>query len=93
MSEDLEAKLRSAKVVEDKLESSRTELLPVAAEATVFYFLIQDLPSLSPAYRFSHQWFMESFYTRALNNAGDTHRRPQNVTVAAMSQQSANQAE
>ena len=31
VSEDLDSKLRAAKVVEDKLENSRTELNPVAS--------------------------------------------------------------
>lgn len=54
VSEDLDSKLRAAKVVEDKLENSRTELNPVASEATVFYFLLQDISCWCPAYRFSH---------------------------------------
>ncbi len=85
VSEDLNAKLKSAKVVEDKLESTRTELLSVASEATVFYFLLQDIACWSPAYRFSHEWFMEQYYTRALNNAGDAHKRACNSTVSAVS--------
>ena len=61
ITDDIKAKLKTAKAVQERINKNRNNYNTVAVHAAFLYFCVQELLSLGPLYQFSMKWFRELF--------------------------------
>ena len=61
ITDDIKTKLKSAKIIEERIDENRKNYKPVARHGAKLYFCVQELPALDPMYQFSMKWFKELF--------------------------------
>lgn len=61
ITDDIKSKMKSAQVVEERIEENRKNFKPVAEHGAKLYFSVQELGSLDPMYQWSMKWFRELF--------------------------------
>jgi dynein heavy chain len=83
MSEEVEKKLSTARVTEQKILEAQENYLPVANRGAALYFCVVDLSNLEPMYEYSIEWFYMLFQ-RGLDQAGrarELHDRIKNLIL------------
>ena len=83
MSEEVEKKLSTARVTEQKILEAQENYIPVANRGAALYFCVVDLSNLEPMYEYSIEWFYMLFQ-RALDQAGrarDLYERIKNLIL------------
>uniref|UniRef100_G1PVX8 Dynein axonemal heavy chain 9 n=2 Tax=Myotis lucifugus TaxID=59463 RepID=G1PVX8_MYOLU len=75
---EVEEKVQEAKVTEVKINEAREHYRPVAARASLLYFIMNDLSRIHPMYQFSLKAF-SSVFQRAVEKAPPHESLPQRV--------------
>ncbi|XP_059524579.1 dynein axonemal heavy chain 9 [Myotis daubentonii] len=75
---EVEEKVQEAKVTEVKINEAREHYRPVAARASLLYFIMNDLSRIHPMYQFSLKAF-SSVFQRAVEKATPHESLPQRV--------------
>ncbi|XP_070251371.1 dynein axonemal heavy chain 9 isoform X5 [Myotis yumanensis] len=75
---EVEEKVQEAKVTEVKINEAREHYRPVAARASLLYFIMNDLSRIHPMYQFSLKAF-SSVFQRAVEKAAPHESLPQRV--------------
>ncbi|XP_005875475.1 PREDICTED: dynein heavy chain 9, axonemal [Myotis brandtii] len=75
---EVEEKVQEAKVTEVKINEAREHYRPVAARASLLYFIMNDLSRIHPMYQFSLKAF-SSFFQRAVEKAAPHESLAQRV--------------
>ena len=57
-SEDIESKLKTAKITEERINTNRLLYEPVSIRAASLYLMILELANLDPMYQYSLEWFI-----------------------------------
>jgi len=59
-SEEIETRLKHAKITEDKINANRANYEPVAIRASHLYLTILQLSNLDPMYQYSLEWYISN---------------------------------
>ncbi|KAK2951927.1 putative Dynein beta chain, ciliary [Blattamonas nauphoetae] len=78
--EEIKEKVALAKVTEADLNKTREAYRPVAARASLIYFLINDLWKIDHMYQFSLKAFQVVFY-KAMDDAAESEELPERVAA------------
>jgi dynein heavy chain len=57
MSEEVEKKLQTARITEQRILELQEHYIPIAKKGAVLYFCVVDLSNLEPMYQYSIEWF------------------------------------
>jgi len=61
LSDEINKKQKIAEETEKKINESRLGYRPIAAQSSIFFFSITDLPNIDPMYQYSLTWFVNLF--------------------------------
>lgn len=67
-SNEIAARVAEAEATEREIDATRERYRPVAARASLLFFVISDLGSVDPMYQYSLAWF-NSLFIRAIADA------------------------
>lgn len=67
-SNEIEIKQRQAEKTEAKIDASRLEYVPVAAQSSILFFCVTDLANVDPMYQYSLVWYF-TLFRKAIENS------------------------